>query len=147
MKETNESLPELTDGNFVCSCRGRRFFKASIKDQDRHLLNIFKAIGTADDFEDAQTEMRARSRERTLHEVIKLVSMWRKLQSGVLVRDNSGHPVKRQHTTECAARYLGMSKKTMDEYLHQLRYGEKLNFDFEAHLYHGAGVLRTFIKE
>ena len=45
-----------------------------------------------------------------------------------------------------AARIIGVSKKSLDDYYYQLRVGEKHDFDFASHLNDKIGVLRAFIK-
>ena len=42
---------------------------------------------------------------------------------------------------------IGISKKSLDDYLLQIRYGRKFGFDFEANSNEGVGKLRTFVKE
>lgn len=46
-----------------------------------------------------------------------------------------------------AAKAVGISKKSLDDYYYQLRLGEFYKFDFGAHLQEKVGVLRTFVKE
>ena len=48
---------------------------------------------------------------------------------------------------EQAAKIVGISKKSLDDYYYQLRLGEKYSFDFYKHLYDRIGTLRSFIKE
>jgi hypothetical protein len=45
-----------------------------------------------------------------------------------------------------AARSIGMSKKSLDDYLRYLRMGEKLNFDFETFEGEKMGYLRAFVR-
>jgi len=45
-----------------------------------------------------------------------------------------------------SAAILGLSKKSLDDYLLQIRCGAKLGFDFEFHKYSKVGVLRSFVK-
>ena len=45
-----------------------------------------------------------------------------------------------------AARLIGISKKSLDDYYCQLRLGEGFNFDFTTHLYEKMGVLRSYVK-
>ncbi len=40
-----------------------------------------------------------------------------------------------------------MSKKSLDDYLMQLRFGKKYNFNFQAHKNDKVGVLRSFVKK
>lgn len=46
-----------------------------------------------------------------------------------------------------AAKMVGVSKKSLDDYYCQLRLGEFYGFDFVTNLHEGIGVLRTFVKE
>lgn len=46
-----------------------------------------------------------------------------------------------------AAKLIGISKKSLDDYFLVVRIGEILEFDFQAHLGKKMGHLRTFIKK
>jgi len=48
---------------------------------------------------------------------------------------------------EDAAKKVNVSKKSLDDYLLQLRFGKKFGFDFEKHRESKVGVLRSFVKE
>ena len=48
---------------------------------------------------------------------------------------------------EDAALKVDVSKKSLDDYLLQLRFGKKYAFDFQAHKYSKVGVLRAFVKK
>lgn len=48
---------------------------------------------------------------------------------------------------EEAARKIGISKKSLDDYLLQLRFGRKFDFDFDKFHDEKVGVLRQFVKE
>ena len=41
---------------------------------------------------------------------------------------------------------MGISKKSLDDYLLQLRFGKKFGFDFEANKHQKVGALRLFVK-
>ena len=47
---------------------------------------------------------------------------------------------------EDAAKKVGVSKKSLDDYLLQLRFGKKYGFDFETNRNEKVGVLRSFVK-
>ena len=66
-----------------------------------------------------------RTKERTIADIIEKVSLWRKLYNGV-VRD--GTLVR--YSLEDAAVKVDVSKKSLDDYLLQLRFGKKYEFDF-----------------
>lgn len=42
---------------------------------------------------------------------------------------------------------VGISKKSLDDYLLQLKFGRKLGFDFEKYKDERVGVLRKFVKQ
>ena len=66
-----------------------------------------------------------RTKERTIEEIIEKVSLWRKLYNGV-IRD--GNLVR--YSLEDAASKVGVSKKSLDDYLLQMSFGKKYCFDF-----------------
>ena len=68
--------------------------------------------------------------------------MWRRLYNGVL-RD--GNLVR--YSLEDAATKVNVSKKSLDDYLLQLRFGKKYNFDFWKHKNDKVGTLRAFVKK
>lgn len=69
--------------------------------------------------------------------------MWRKLYNGI--QDQSGKIVR--YSLEDAAKKVGISKKSLDDYLLQLRYGKKFGFDFNENKESKIGVLRAFVKK
>ena len=82
-----------------------------------------------------------RTKERTISEIIDKVSTWRKLYNGK--SDES----ETRWTLEEAASQVGVSKKSLDDYLLQLRFGKKFGFDFEASMDEKVGILRLFVKQ
>ena len=46
-----------------------------------------------------------------------------------------------------AAENVGLSKKTLDEYLNQIKEGKKYNFDFNKHKKDKVNVLRGYVKK
>jgi len=42
---------------------------------------------------------------------------------------------------------VNVSKKSLDDYLLQLRFGKKFNFDFQKHKDAKVGVLRSYVKK
>lgn len=81
-------------------------------------------------------------KERSIADIIEKVSLWRKLYNGVY-RD--GQLVR--YSLEEAAVKVGVSKKSLDDYLLQLRFGKKYGFDFQKHRIEKVGVLRSYVKE
>lgn len=51
-----------------------------------------------------------------------------------------------RYSLEDAANKVGVSKKSLDDYLLQLRFGKKFGFDFQRHKDDKVGVLRSFVK-
>ena len=82
-----------------------------------------------------------RTKERSIEEIIQKVSLWRRLYNGVL---KDGNLVR--YSLEDAAQKVGVSKKSLDDYLLQLRFGKKYGFDFSKHKNDKVGVLRSFVK-
>ncbi len=83
-----------------------------------------------------------RTKERTIQDIIEKVSLWRKLYNGV--QDPEGNLLR--YSLEDAANKVGVSKKSLDDYLLQLRFGKKFGFDFQKHKDDKVGVLRSFVK-
>lgn len=61
------------------------------------------------------------------------------------MQDSQGQIVR--YSLEDAAQKVGISKKSLDDYLLQLRYGKKYGFDFNQHKEDKIGVLRAFVKK
>ena len=53
---------------------------------------------------------------------------------------------KRIYTLESAAAQVGLSKKTLDDYYHQLKQADYYGFNFQRHIDDKIGVLRRFVK-
>jgi len=59
---------------------------------------------------------------------------------------DENHQPKRM-SLEDSASEVGVSKKSLDDYLSQLRQGRQYGFDFNLHKDGKVGVLRQFVKE
>lgn len=81
--------------------------------------------------------------ERKIGEVVQKVSIWRKLYNGYY--DNLGSFIKM--TLQDAANSVGISKKSLDDYLMQIRFGRRFGFNFNEHAFDNFGSLRTFVKK
>lgn len=93
-------------------------------------------------------DCKKRTKERTITEIIEKVSTWRKLYNGVMIPNKETKEVQLQRwSLEDAAKKVNVSKKSLDDYLLQLRFGKKFGFDFEKHRESKVGVLRSFVKE
>lgn len=87
-------------------------------------------------------ELTGRAKELTIREVIRKVCIWRKLWVGVL-ENGELH----RYSLDDAARKVKMSRKTMDDYLLQLRLGKKFGFDFKSHQNSQIGSLRRHVRK
>ena len=83
-----------------------------------------------------------RTKERKIGQIIELVAKWRKLYNGIT--DPNGE-LKRMSLDDAAIR-VGISKKSLDDYFLQLRFGRKYGFNFNAHKHDKVGILRGYIK-
>ena len=83
-----------------------------------------------------------RAKERKIGYILKKVYLWKKLYEGVV--DRLGNKIKM--TLQDAAEKVDISKKSLDEYLNQIRFGKLLGFDFNKHRNDKVGVLRGFVK-
>ncbi len=83
-----------------------------------------------------------RTKERKIGEIIDKVAEWRKLYTGVAGPDGK----VKKYTLEEAAEHVGIAKKTLDDYLLQIRAGKKYGFDFNLHREAKVGALRSFVK-
>ena len=89
-------------------------------------------------------------KERSIADIIEKVSTWRKLYNGVLAPNASnpgGNQKLQRMNLEDAASRVGISKKSLDDYLLQLRFGNKFGFNFEQHKDEKIGKLRLFVKQ
>lgn len=64
----------------------------------------------------------------------------------VPTKDESASELQRW-SLEDAATKVGVSKKSLDDYLLQLRFGKKFGFDFEKNKDQKVGILRMFVKK
>jgi len=66
-----------------------------------------------------QLKQNKRTKERTISEVVQKVALWRKLYNGFYDQNASQVITK---TLEDGAKQIGISKKTLDDYLSQIRF-------------------------
>lgn len=84
-----------------------------------------------------------RTKERKIGYIIEKVNTWRKLYNGFY--DDYGNFMK--YSLDEAAKIIDISKKSLDDYLLQLRLGRKYGFDFNANRNCKVGMLRAFVKQ
>lgn len=83
-----------------------------------------------------------RVKERKIGEVVEKVALWRRFYTGFY--DEDGKFINMP--LDNAALKVGISKKTLDDYLLQIRCGKKYGFNFNKHLNDRIGKLRSFVK-
>ena len=81
-------------------------------------------------------------RKRTIGYIIEKVYSWRKLYNGFKNENNKFI----KYSLEKAAKIVGLSKKSLDDYLSQLRLGRKYGFNFDENKEENVGVLRDYIN-
>lgn len=84
---------------------------------------------------DQQPSGKHRIKERYIEDAIVLVLKWRKLTEG-------GN--QKKVTLKQGADMIGIAKKSLDDYLLQLRLGKSYGFDFFSNRHEKVGVLRSF---
>ena len=82
-----------------------------------------------------------RIKERTIKEIMEKVGTWRQLYCGVHL---NGKFVKL--SLKEAATKVGISRKSLDDYLLQIRAAKSFGFDFKEHKLDKVGVLRQFVR-
>lgn len=85
-----------------------------------------------------------RSKERRIDFVIEKVKLWRRLFTGYIDSKN-GNMIR--YSLDEAARKVGLSKKSLDDYLLQIRFAKRFGFDFEKNRQENIGVLRQYVKK
>ena len=81
-----------------------------------------------------------RLKERKIKHVIEKVLRWRELYAG-----QGG--TEEKVPLEEGARMVNISKKTLDDYLSQIKKGCRLGFNFNEHKNEKIGILREFIRK
>jgi len=84
-----------------------------------------------------------RTKERKIGFIIEKVNSWRKLYNGF--NDENGKFTK--YSLDEASKIIGISRKSLDDYLLQLRLGRKFGFDFNSNKGEKVGILRSFVKK
>jgi hypothetical protein len=130
---------ELKDNRLLLRCR------AAIRNEFGTVLSIGSTPTTKIRHEEQHRPSKSsrRTKERKIGYIIEKVSKWRKLYNGV--QNTSGETIKL--TLEDAAGKVLIAKKSLDDYLLQIRFGRKFGFNFQEHKDDKVGVLRAFVKK
>lgn len=67
---------------------------------------------------------------------------WRQFYSGI-----KEEGILKRYSLEEAATKVGISKKSLDDYLLQIRFGRKYGFNFNEHKNDKVGVLRDYVRK
>ena len=117
--------------------------------------NIIRMDVNEDDFENIDESKQhnffnsksKRAKERKIGYIIKKVYMWKTLYNGFDEEDENGNKKRIKFTLEQAADKVGISKKSLDDYLIQLRIGKMFGFNFTEHKNDKVGILRAFVNK
>jgi len=52
-----------------------------------------------------------------------------------------------KYSLDEAAKKVGISKKSLDDYLFQIRFGNRFGFNFNEHYNEKVGILRDFVRQ
>lgn len=95
------------------------------------------------DIKEKDKKLSNRIKERHIKDVLEKVALWRKFYNGFFNEKNEFV----QLPLDQSARKINISKKTLDDYLAQLRLGKKYGFDFNKNSEEKIGTLRSFVRE
>ena len=90
-----------------------------------------------------KTQKDKRTKERKIEFIVEKVNAWRRLYNG-FYNENGEYT---RYSLDQAAKIVGISKKSLDDYLLQLRLGRKYGFNFNQNKTKKVGVLRAFVKK
>jgi hypothetical protein len=132
-------LFELTNRRLLLKCR------SAIRNEFGTILSIGNSPPPKQLNEDCHrsTKTSRRTKERKIGHIIEKVSKWRKLYNGV--QSTAGELIKL--SLEQAAARVMISKKSLDDYLLQIRFGRKFGFNFQEHKDDKVGILRAYVKK
>jgi hypothetical protein len=141
MLEDKKDIIRLKITNFVD--------KKLLDDTPSKIMNHF--LCKSEDINEDKTEKEeikikqndSHKRERKIGYIIKKVSEWRKLFNGY--HDENGNYIK--YSLDEASIKVGIPKKSLDDYLTQMRLGRKYKFDFNKNKDEVVSVLRKFVKD
>ena len=90
-----------------------------------------------------KTQKDKRTKERKIEFIVEKVNAWRRLYNG-FYNENGEYT---RYSLDQAAKMVGISKKSLDDYLLQLRLGRKYGFNFNQNKTKKVGILRAFVKK
>ena len=84
----------------------------------------------------------SRRRERRIEYIIEKVLLWRKYMNGLYING-----IFEKYDSKKAAKIVGVSKKSLDDYTKLIRIGRKLNYNFNKNRNKRISDLKSFIKK
>jgi len=84
----------------------------------------------------------SRRRERRIEYIIEKVLLWRKYMNGFNING-----IFEKYDSKKAAKIVGVSKKSLDDYTKLIRIGRKLNYNFNKNRNKRISHLKSFIKK
>ena len=153
-KRKSENNPSLDLKMYMPSMTNIDYFdKGNKKQKDENSLSSLDSINLEEKEEEEEEEEEnnidyknltdAKKRERKIGYIIEKVYAWRKLYNGYL--DDNNKFIK--YPLEKAALAIDVSKKSLDDYLLQIRFGRKCGFNFDENKNEKIGTLRTYNDE
>ncbi|KAL4493620.1 hypothetical protein ABPG72_004113 [Tetrahymena utriculariae] len=113
-----------------------------MSEETNEMNNNKQKDGNVQEKKEAKNNCR-RTKERKIGFIIEKVVQWRNYYNGV--PDASGK--SNRLSLEEAANKVQISKKSLDDYLLQIRFGRKYQFNFNEHKNDKVGILRAFVKK
>lgn len=134
------SEPLLANASMPASCIESGVLKLKFRVPQR---TDYVAADPSANFDERHGRANRRTKERKIGFIIEKVARWRNLYNGV----STGRGETVRMTLEEAALQVGISKKSLDDYLLQLRFGRRFGFNFQEHCHEKVGLLRSYVKD
>lgn len=119
------------------------FIQIEVKIRNRRKLIVEALIDEQRVKYDEIEDLNNKNKEKKIGEVVEKVALWRKFYTGFY--DELGSYI--QKPLETAANEVGIAKKTLDDYLLQIRNGKKYGFNFNEKVNSKIGELRAFLRD
>ena len=146
-KKENETMPSLDLKIYMPSMTNMDYFdKKEKKQKDDNSISLTEMEEDEEEDEDKIDYKKlsdANKRERKIGYIIEKVYAWRKLYNGY--KDDNNKFIK--YSLDEAAEKINVSKKSLDDYLLQIRLGRKMGFNFDDNKNEKIGTLRAFVEE
>ena len=146
----DNNKPSLDLKIFMPSMTNIEYFDEKEKKQkDENSISLIEMEDKEEESEEEEDKIDYRNltdankRERKIGYIIEKVYAWRKLYNGY--RDDDNKFIK--YSLDEAAEKINVSKKSLDDYLLQIRLGRKCGFNFDDNKNEKIGTLRAFVEK